>query len=74
MEVNIFEQAAVLIFAKTAVLIILTFYVIFSLLIIRQVDLMGKTLITGTSKILRVVAIIHVGFALGLIVLAWRIL
>ncbi|MEK7616573.1 MAG: DUF5657 family protein [Patescibacteria group bacterium] len=74
MEINIFTSAAFLLLVKTAVLIILFFYVIFALMVIRQVDLMSKTIITTTSKILSAIAIIHAGFAIGLIVLAWGIL
>lgn len=65
---------AVLIFLKTAILIILLFYAIFALMVVRQVDLMSKTLITKVSPKLQAFSIIHVGFAIGLIVLAWGIL
>lgn len=74
MEVNIFESDALLFFVKTGVLIILGFYVIFALMVIRQVDLMSKTIITTTSKFLSAISIIHAGFAIGLIILAWGIL
>lgn len=74
MEVNLFASNAVLSFLKLGVLIILVFYVIFALIVIRQVDLMRKTLITGTSEILSAISIIHAGFAIGLLVLAWVIL
>lgn len=72
--VNIFEIEAILVFVKIAILIILVFYVIFALLVIRQVSLMGKTIITTTSVLLSAIAIIHAGFAVGLLVLAWGIL
>lgn len=74
MEVNLNTFEAVLFFVKIAILIILVFYAIFALLIIRQVDLMSKTLIAGVSKLLFAISIIHAGFAIGLIVLAWGIL
>lgn len=61
-------------FLKAAILIILIFYAIFALLVVRQVDLMSKTLITEVSPFLKGFAIIHAGFAIGLIVLAWGIL
>ena len=35
---------------------------------------MSKTLITTASKILSMISIIHAGFAIGLIFLAWAIL
>ncbi|OGE28316.1 hypothetical protein A2867_04880 [Candidatus Daviesbacteria bacterium RIFCSPHIGHO2_01_FULL_40_11] len=59
---------------KVAILIILVFYAIFALIVVRQVDLMSKTLITKVSPILKAFSIIHAGFAIGLIVLAWGIL
>lgn len=74
MEVNFFESEVVLVLLKTAILIILVFYAIFALMIIRQVDLMSQTLITKVSPILKAFSIIHAGFAIGLIILAWGIL
>lgn len=71
---NLFNFEAVLIFAKGAILLILIFYAIFALLIVRQVDLMNKTLITQVSPILKAFSIIHAGFAIGLILLVWGIL
>lgn len=80
MELNLFESETILNFISVAyaiklgVLIILVFYAIFALMIIRQVDLMRKTLITPVSKLLSAISIIHAGFTIGLIVLAWRIM
>ncbi|TSC87871.1 MAG: Uncharacterized protein G01um10147_374 [Microgenomates group bacterium Gr01-1014_7] len=74
MEVNFFASEAILVFLKVAILIILAFYAIFALLIVRQVDLMSKTLITTVSPILKGFSIIHAGVAIGLIVLAAGIL
>lgn len=68
------QSPVVLVFLKTAILIILAFYAIFALMIVRQVDLMSKTLITPVSPILKAFSIVHGGFAIGLIVLAWGIL
>ena len=59
---------------KGAILLILIFYAIFALIIVRQVDLMSKTLVTNVSKIVKALAIIHAGFAIALIFLAWGIL
>lgn len=61
-------------FIKAGILLILIFYAIFALIIIRQVDLMGKTFVTGISPVLKAFSIIHAGFAIGLIILAWGIL
>ncbi|MBI2335033.1 hypothetical protein HYU96_04515 [Candidatus Daviesbacteria bacterium] len=63
-----------LLVVKIAILIILAFYAIFALMVIRQVDLMSKTLITQVSPILSAFSILHAGVAIGLIVLAWGIL
>lgn len=59
---------------KGIILIILVFYVIFALMVIRQVDLMSRTLITRISPILKAAAIFNAGFAIGLILLAWGLL
>lgn len=71
---NPFDFGVVLIFLKTTFLIVLVFYAIFALIVVRQVDLMSKTLITKVSPILKAFSIIHAGFAIGLIVLTWGIL
>lgn len=72
--VNLLDFGAILVALKAIVLLILVFYAIFALMIVRQVDLMSKTLITKVSPILKAFSIIHAGFAIGLIVLAWGIL
>jgi hypothetical protein len=59
---------------KIAILIILVFYAIFALIVIRQVDLMSRTLITKVSPLLKAFSIVHAGFAIGLIILAFGIL
>lgn len=61
-------------FVKIAILIILLLYVIFSLIIARQVDLMVKTLITPVSPIIKAISIVNIGFAIGFFVLAIGIL
>ena len=71
---NFLNISFILTFVKVAILIILFFYAIFSLIIVRQVDLMSKTLITNVSKFLTPFAIIHAGFAVGLILLVWGVL
>lgn len=69
-----FNLATFLIFLRIAILLLLIFYAIFALLIVRQVDLMGQALITPVSPLLKAIAIIHAGFAIGLIFLAIGIL
>lgn len=71
---SLFESEAILVILKGAILILLVFYAIFALMVVRQVDLMSKTLITPISPIIKVFALLHAFFALGLIVLAWIIL
>lgn len=71
---NFLTSTYFLLLVKIATLIILAFYVIFSLIIVRQVDLMSKTLITQVSPIVKALAIIHAGFVIGLVFLAWGIL
>lgn len=71
---NFFESDAALLFVKAAVLIILLFYAIFALMIVRQVDLMSKALITRVSPVISAFSILHAGIAIGLIILAWGIL
>ena len=72
--INFFDSEAVLVFLKAAILLILIFYAIFALIVIRQVDLMSKTLITKVSPIVKALSIIHAGFALGFIILVFGIL
>ncbi len=72
--VSLFNLDIVLMFLKGAILLILIFYAIFALIVVRQVDLMTKTLITRVSPALKFFSIIHAGFAIGLIVLAWGML
>lgn len=70
----IFDLSFLVPFMRYIILILLVFYAIFALLIVRQVDLMSKTLITPISPIVKAAAIIHAGFALGLIILIWGVL
>lgn len=72
--INLLNIDVILIFGKVAILIILILYAVFALIVVRQVDLMSKTLITNLSPIVRAFAIFHAGFAVGLIFLVWGIL
>lgn len=72
--VNPFNFEVILVFVKAAILLILIFYAIFALMVVRQVDLMSKTLITEVSPVIKAFSIIHAGFAIGLIILVWGIL
>lgn len=67
---NFWGGVGLLIILKTAVIAILIFYAIFALLVVRQVDLMSKTLITPVSPLVKAAAIVHAGFAIGSIILS----
>ncbi len=71
---NIFNSDYSLMFVKGVILLILIFYAIFALIIVKQVNIMSKTLVTNISGIVKALAIVHAGFAIGLIVLVWGIL
>lgn len=71
---DLLNSQVALVFIKGAILIILILYAIFALLIVRQVDLMSKTLITPVSGVVKAIAIIHAGFAVGFIFLAFGLL
>lgn len=71
---DLLEFEVIRVALKIAILIILVFYAIFALIVIRQVDLMSKTLITKVSPLLKAFSIVHAGFAIGLIILAFGIL
>ena len=74
METNFLDSQVVLFFLKAAILIILVFYAIFALMIVRQVTLMANTLITKISPVVKLISIVHAGFAIGLIVLVFFLL
>jgi hypothetical protein len=73
-QVNLFESMFILNGLKAVILILLTFYTLFSLIIIRQVDLMSRALITKVSGLLKILALVHVLFAVILIVFAYKTL
>lgn len=54
---------------RGALVILSLLYFVFSLIVIRQVNLMTDTLITEVAPYLRAFAIIHAGVALGIIIL-----
>lgn len=61
-------------FLKGVILLILVFYAIFAFVVVRQVDLMSKTLITPVSPLVKAIGLFNFGFSLGLIVLVVGIL
>lgn len=54
---------------KIGFLIFSVIYFLFSLIVVRQVNLMAETVITEGSIILKVIALLHALLALGVIVL-----
>ncbi len=54
---------------KIGFLIFSIIYFLFSLIVIRQVNLMSETVITEGSIVLKVIALLHALLALGVIVL-----
>ena len=59
---------------RVIILGFLGFYAIFTIIIVRQVDLMSRILITPVSPIVRAFSIFHAGVAIGLDVLLYGIL
>lgn len=66
---TLFSNGYVLETFKIGILLILFLYAIFALIIVRQVNLMTQTLHTKVSPIVSAAALIHAGFAVGLIFL-----
>lgn len=69
-DASLFDVPLLTLFLKGSIIVILVLYAIFALLIVRQTDLMGKTLITPVSPLVKALAIIHAGFAIGSIILS----
>lgn len=63
---TILDSALAIEFLRVAIFIIMFLYSIFALLIVRQVIIMSDTLITKVAAVVRGIAIIHGGFAIGL--------
>lgn len=59
---------------KAGIIVLAASYFIFSLIVWQQVILMSDTLITETSPTLRMLVLLHVGVALGVVVLLVKLL
>jgi len=59
---------------RVGLLVFLGLYVIFSLLVVRQVNLLNSVLGTHFSPLFRVVALLHVVLAVGVFMFAFVIL
>ena len=68
-QVISFPAEGVLLIIKVGLIILSVLYFVFSLIVVRQVNLMTDTLITEVSPILQAMAIINAGVALGVIIL-----
>lgn len=66
---GLFDSIYIVYFLRITIFIILFLYIIFSLLIVRQVSIMSRTLITPVSPVVKAFAIIHAGFAIAFFVL-----
>ena len=65
----IFTFESVLAVFKTGILSLSVAYFFFSLIVVRQVNMMTETVITEAGPILRALSILHAGVALGATVL-----
>ena len=54
---------------RLGILLLAVLYFVFSLIVLRQIKLMSETLISETSPVFIALAILHCGFALGVIIL-----
>jgi hypothetical protein len=73
LESNVFSpvisMGLVWFIVRTALVMQGILYFIFSLIVVRQINLMTDTVITEVAPYLRAFAIIHAGVALGIIIL-----
>lgn len=67
---TILGATTLLLVIKFAILVLLFLYIVFSLVIVRQVKLMSQTLITPIAPIVKALAIFNAGFAIAFFVLA----
>lgn len=64
---GIFEQFNFRFGISAFFILFLIFYSVFSLILFRQIQLMGKTLPTTLAPLIKAIAIIHLGIALSLL-------
>ena len=60
---------SVFLLIKSGLVLLTVAYFFFSLIVLRQINMMTDTLITEVAPILRAFAVIHAGAALGIIIL-----
>ena len=66
-DTGIFDKINFIFIAKSFLILFAIFYVIFAFMLLRQVQLMCRTLPTSLSPLLKFLAIIHVGVALAVL-------
>ena len=66
-NISVFENINFIFFAKPFLILFAIFYVVFAFMLLRQVQLMCRTLPTSLSPLLKFLAIIHVGIALAVL-------
>ena len=59
---------------KAMVMLLLSLYIAFSFIVLRQVDLMRKTLMGRLNTVIKVIAFVHLGIAIFVWLLAFIIL
>jgi hypothetical protein len=59
---------------KVLFLLSVAFYIVFAVIVIRQVQIMKNTLITSVSPVILMASILHLLFALGILILFFFIL
>lgn len=67
---GVFEFLNVAFALKAFLILFLIFYVIFSLILYRQIQVMSKTLPTSVVPFIKFIGIIHLGVALALLLIA----
>jgi hypothetical protein len=65
---------SILLFAKALVLILLSIYMVFAFIVVKQVNLMTRTLELGLEETIRVFAYLHLFFALGILLISFFVL
>ena len=66
---GIFENINLIFFAKSFLILFAIFYMVFAFMVLRQVQLMCKTLPTTLSPILKFLAIVHLGVAAAVLLI-----
>lgn len=71
---QIIASDSIIFLIKLLIILLASFYFIFSLLILRRVSLMTETLITSVSPVLRIFSLVHSILALVVLVVIIKLL